>query len=186
MCVFSHWQTWKRERTQAPGRVEADLLRWRQLLLYLFCTPTGILNKQVQVKIIIWNLLTFLETIRKVTFIYTIFFFYVIQSHLCLYSQAYADGSQYMASHDNLSPPYSNSRLAGKRPHSLCLCVSLSLSLVFKCWPSGLIVLSETMIGHFLHVQLWCVCFIDSTVSVSLRRFLSVSNWKFQIQLTQE
>uniref|UniRef100_A0A672GS35 Transcription factor 4 n=1 Tax=Salarias fasciatus TaxID=181472 RepID=A0A672GS35_SALFA len=28
--------------------------------------------------------------------------------------QSYADGSQYMASHDSLSPPYANSRLAGK------------------------------------------------------------------------
>uniref|UniRef100_A0A3P8WJG5 Transcription factor 4 n=1 Tax=Cynoglossus semilaevis TaxID=244447 RepID=A0A3P8WJG5_CYNSE len=33
-------------------------------------------------------------------------------------SKAYADGSQYMASHDNLSPPYSNSRLAGKTERS--------------------------------------------------------------------
>lgn len=94
-----------------------------------FLYPYWYTEQTSQEKIIIWNLMTFLETIRKVTFIYTIYFFYVIQSHLCLYSQAYADGSQYMASHDNLSPPYSNSRLAGKRPHSLCLCVSRSLSL---------------------------------------------------------
>ncbi|KAK5619155.1 hypothetical protein CRENBAI_024060 [Crenichthys baileyi] len=29
-------------------------------------------------------------------------------------SKSYADGSQYMASHDSLSPPYSNSRLTGR------------------------------------------------------------------------
>ncbi|XP_008291136.1 transcription factor 4-like, partial [Stegastes partitus] len=31
---------------------------------------------------------------------------------------SYADGSQYMASHDSLSPPYANSRLAGKTDRS--------------------------------------------------------------------
>ena len=31
----------------------------------------------------------------------------------CLPPQSYADGSQYMASHDSLSPPYTNSRLTG-------------------------------------------------------------------------
>ncbi|MED6274875.1 hypothetical protein CHARACLAT_020893 [Characodon lateralis] len=29
-------------------------------------------------------------------------------------SKSYADGSQYMASHDSLSPPYSNTRLTGR------------------------------------------------------------------------
>ncbi|KAM4533192.1 transcription factor 4 isoform 2-T2 [Fundulus diaphanus] len=33
-------------------------------------------------------------------------------------SKSYADGSQYMASHDSLSPPYSNSRLTGKSERS--------------------------------------------------------------------
>ncbi|XP_053195657.1 transcription factor 4-like isoform X3 [Scomber japonicus] len=33
-------------------------------------------------------------------------------------SKNYADGSQYMASHDSLSPPYANSRLAGKSERS--------------------------------------------------------------------
>ncbi|XP_072228730.1 transcription factor 4 isoform X3 [Leuresthes tenuis] len=33
-------------------------------------------------------------------------------------SKSYADGSQYMASHDSLSPPYTNSRLAGKTERS--------------------------------------------------------------------
>ncbi|XP_061590602.1 transcription factor 4-like isoform X2 [Cololabis saira] len=33
-------------------------------------------------------------------------------------SKSYADGSQYMASHDSLSPPYANSRLAGKTDRS--------------------------------------------------------------------
>lgn len=37
--------------------------------------------------------------------------------------QSYADGSQYMASHDSLSPPYTNSRLTGTVP----LRTSLSL-----------------------------------------------------------
>ncbi|XP_047426650.1 transcription factor 4-like isoform X4 [Mugil cephalus] len=33
-------------------------------------------------------------------------------------SKSYADGSQYMAPHDSLSPPYTNSRLAGKTERS--------------------------------------------------------------------
>ncbi|XP_036973120.1 transcription factor 4-like isoform X6 [Acanthopagrus latus] len=33
-------------------------------------------------------------------------------------SKSYADGSQYMASHDSLSPPYTNSRLTGKTDRS--------------------------------------------------------------------
>ncbi|XP_056874015.1 transcription factor 4-like isoform X3 [Takifugu flavidus] len=33
-------------------------------------------------------------------------------------SKTYADGSQYMASHDSLSPPYANSRLTGKTERS--------------------------------------------------------------------
>ncbi|XP_070844672.1 transcription factor 4 isoform X12 [Chaetodon trifascialis] len=33
-------------------------------------------------------------------------------------SKSYADGSQYMASHDSLSPPYANSRLTGKSERS--------------------------------------------------------------------
>ncbi|XP_020563574.1 transcription factor 4 isoform X7 [Oryzias latipes] len=33
-------------------------------------------------------------------------------------SKSYADGSQYMASHDSLSPPYTNSRLTGKTERS--------------------------------------------------------------------
>ncbi|AWP14900.1 putative transcription factor 4-like [Scophthalmus maximus] len=33
-------------------------------------------------------------------------------------SKSYADGSQYMASHDSLSPPYANSRLTGKTERS--------------------------------------------------------------------
>ncbi|XP_032426694.1 transcription factor 4 isoform X3 [Xiphophorus hellerii] len=33
-------------------------------------------------------------------------------------SKSYADGSQFMASHDSLSPPYSNSRLTGKSERS--------------------------------------------------------------------
>ncbi|XP_037547861.1 transcription factor 4 isoform X2 [Nematolebias whitei] len=33
-------------------------------------------------------------------------------------SKSYADGSQYMASHDGLSPPYANSRLTGKTERS--------------------------------------------------------------------
>ncbi|XP_034565866.1 transcription factor 4-like isoform X1 [Notolabrus celidotus] len=33
-------------------------------------------------------------------------------------SKSYAEGSQYMASHDSLSPPYANSRLAGKTERS--------------------------------------------------------------------
>eukprot|EP00066_Takifugu_rubripes_P027480 XP_011616746.1 PREDICTED: transcription factor 4-like isoform X2 [Takifugu rubripes] len=33
-------------------------------------------------------------------------------------SKNYADGSQYMASHDSLSPPYANSRLTGKTERS--------------------------------------------------------------------
>ncbi|XP_041825814.1 transcription factor 4-like isoform X3 [Melanotaenia boesemani] len=33
-------------------------------------------------------------------------------------SKGYADGSQYMASHDSLSPPYANSRLTGKTERS--------------------------------------------------------------------
>uniref|UniRef100_A0A8D3DAW5 Transcription factor 4 n=1 Tax=Scophthalmus maximus TaxID=52904 RepID=A0A8D3DAW5_SCOMX len=39
---------------------------------------------------------------------------------------SYADGSQYMASHDSLSPPYANSRLTGTI-HSLSLSLSLSV-----------------------------------------------------------
>uniref|UniRef100_A0A4W6CM46 Transcription factor 4 n=1 Tax=Lates calcarifer TaxID=8187 RepID=A0A4W6CM46_LATCA len=45
-------------------------------------------------------------------------------------TSSYADGSQYMASHDSLSPPYANSRLAGTiNTLSLSLSVSLSVSV---------------------------------------------------------
>uniref|UniRef100_A0A3B4GFW5 Transcription factor 4 n=1 Tax=Pundamilia nyererei TaxID=303518 RepID=A0A3B4GFW5_9CICH len=37
----------------------------------------------------------------------------------CLPPQSYADGSQYMTSHDSLSPPYTNSRVTGKTERSL-------------------------------------------------------------------
>lgn len=40
--------------------------------------------------------------------------------------QTYADGSQYMASHDSLSPPYTNSRLTGT-PLAVCVCVVVTL-----------------------------------------------------------
>lgn len=38
----------------------------------------------------------------------------LFKSNLLVSLQSYADGSQYMASHDSLSPPYSNSRLTGR------------------------------------------------------------------------
>uniref|UniRef100_A0A671VMD8 Transcription factor 4 n=1 Tax=Sparus aurata TaxID=8175 RepID=A0A671VMD8_SPAAU len=37
------------------------------------------------------------------------------------FTPSYADGSQYMASHDSLSPPYTNSRLTGT-PQAECVC----------------------------------------------------------------
>lgn len=57
-------------------------------------------------------------------------------SSSCLLLQSYADGSQYMASHDNLSPPYTNSRLTG--------------NVSVKC-------LSQLWIHCFVSMQL-CVC----------------------------
>lgn len=40
----------------------------------------------------------------------------------CLPPQSYADGSQYMASHDSLSPPYTNSRVTGM-VQAKCVCM---------------------------------------------------------------
>lgn len=40
----------------------------------------------------------------------------------CLPPQSYADGSQYMTSHDSLSPPYTNSRVTGM-VQAKCVCM---------------------------------------------------------------
>uniref|UniRef100_A0A7N8WWN8 Transcription factor 4 n=1 Tax=Mastacembelus armatus TaxID=205130 RepID=A0A7N8WWN8_9TELE len=54
----------------------------------------------------------------------------VYPMYLSLSLQSYADGSQYMASHDSLSPPYTNSRLTGTiNTISLPLFLSISVSL---------------------------------------------------------